>query len=141
MRLFQAGKRRASGYEESLYYDELCFPCRVAMWDAPPGAVVLDCGSVVLSGTDHRETGQVAQGVECLAVDEPGLRAVVVPGADGKRYLLIANFGDGTIDVQIPMPAGVHVVVDPVTREDGWMEGERLYLNVKSGAAHLFVLE
>ncbi|MDH7569278.1 MAG: hypothetical protein QHJ73_06800, partial [Armatimonadota bacterium] len=27
--LYQAGHRRASGYGESLYYDEVCFPCRV----------------------------------------------------------------------------------------------------------------
>ncbi|MEN6301781.1 MAG: hypothetical protein ABFD96_03610 [Armatimonadia bacterium] len=93
----QAGKRRASGYEDSLYYDEVCSPCEVGLWDVPPGTVVLDCANVVLSGTDSQETCAAADGVKRL--ETAGLlRAVQVPGADGAEYVLVANFGEEPVE-------------------------------------------
>ncbi len=89
----QAGKRRA-GYGESLYYDELCFPCRVGTHDVDGGTVVLDCGSAVLSGADREQTRELAEGgVARLECDGGLARAVEVAGADGEQYVLWADFG------------------------------------------------
>ncbi|MCE5240731.1 hypothetical protein LLH23_19900 [bacterium] len=135
--LHQAGQRRASGYGESLYYDELCAPCRVGLWDVPAGTVVLDCGNVVLSGADAQETADVAAGVQRLAASHDDLRAVLVPGADGKRYVLVANFGaeaaDGTVGI-----SEADAILDVVTREDGWTSGPELFVSLQAGGATLF---
>jgi hypothetical protein len=138
--LVQTGERRASGYEHSLYYDELCCPCRVGLSAANAGDVVLDCGNVVLSGADHRETEAVAEGVERVETGEGLLRAVIVPGADGKRYLFVANFGETGVDTELPLPEGTRVVVEVAKREDGWTSGEGLHVSLKAGAAVLFAL-
>ena len=92
--LFQAGQRRAAGYADSLYYDELCFTCRTGLWDESPGAVLLDCGSMVLSGASVDETRAAAGQVEAIGTGQELVRAVRVQGADGKTYVLVANFGD-----------------------------------------------
>lgn len=91
--LYQAGHRRASGYDASLYYDELCCPGRVGLWSEDPGTVVLDCASAVLSGADRVETAALlASGCRVLATDGT-VRAVAVRGADGRGYVLAANLG------------------------------------------------
>ena len=92
--LYQAGHRRASGYADSLYYDELCFPCHTGLWDEPPGAVLLDCGSVVLSQADRAQTQRTARECDAVETRQEMVRAVRVAGADGKRYVFAANFGD-----------------------------------------------
>ena len=103
--LFQAGRRRASGYGESLYYDEVCSPCRVGTHDVPGGTVVLDCGSAVLSGASAAETESLARaGARSLACDSPLVRAVEVAGADGRRYVLAANFGETPATVTLARP-------------------------------------
>jgi len=91
----QAGKRQASGYADSLYYDELCFPFESGVFDVNPGTVVLDCGSVVLSGADREETRELAEGgVARLECDRELERAVQVAGADAEQYVLSADFSD-----------------------------------------------
>lgn len=94
--IWQAGQRRASGYADSLYYDEICFPCRVGLWDAPPETVLLDCGSLVLSGADAAETAAVAATAAAVPTGHPDLRAVRVPLAGGGECLVVANFGEAT---------------------------------------------
>lgn len=136
--LYQAGRRRASGYEDSLYYDELCAPCRTGLWDEPAGAVVLDCGNVVLSGADAAETAAVAGGVERLEAGEGLLRVVMVPGADGKRYLFAANFGAAEEQVTLALPVDTAAVVNVVTRDDGWTGEGTLIISVQAGGAVLF---
>jgi hypothetical protein len=100
--VYQAGARRASGYGRSLYYDELCYPCRVGLWDVPPGTVVLDCGTAVLSAADRRETARTAAHAETLETGGETVRAVQVAGADGQWYLLAANFGPQTATFTVP---------------------------------------
>lgn len=93
--IFQAGERRASGYADSLYYDEICYPCRIGTHAVDAGAVVLDCGSVVLSKATAEETAEFAAGgVEQLECGNTGFRAVRISGANGDNYVLVANFGD-----------------------------------------------
>ncbi len=133
--LHQVGKRRASGYSDSLYYDEICFPCRTGLWDAAPGSVLLDCGSVVLSGSEATETAQVAQGVELLATDSDQVRAVMIPGADGKEYVLAVNFGDIPLYVEATLPKGTAAAVDLVNRHDWWRSGDAAGLHLPAGGA------
>ena len=122
--LHQAGARRASSYGDSLYYDELCFPCRVGTLDVNAGAVVLDCGSIVLSGADRGETKRLAEeGVARLECDREPARAVRVHGADGEAYALAVNFGDEMVvsvrlDVEATRAANV-ATGDPLAVRDG----------------------
>jgi hypothetical protein len=59
---------------------------------ADAGEVVLDCGWAVLSGADAARTAQAA--AEFTRLPAPGaVRLVEYRGADGRRYLLAANFG------------------------------------------------
>jgi len=135
--LYQAGQRRASGYGQSLFYDELCAPCRVGLWDVPAGEVVLDCGNVVLSGADARETAEVAAGVRRLETSGEHVRAVLVPGADGRRYAFVANFGPEAAEATVALGEG-NAVLEVVTREDGWTSGEELWVSLQAGEARLF---
>lgn len=99
--VFQAGRRRASGYGDSLYYEELCFPCRAEPHNVNPGAVVLDCASAVVSGVDAQYTADVSGGVRGIQCEERLGRACIVPGADGRDYLLVTSFGeDATVTLR-----------------------------------------
>jgi hypothetical protein len=135
MCLYQAGRRRASGYSGSLYYDEICFPCRTGLWDAPPHSLLLDCGSVVLSGADATETAQVAKQVGVLATDAEDVRAVVVPGADGREYIIAENFGEIDLYTEIILPAGTAAAVDLANRHDWWRAGDAAGLHLPAGSA------
>ncbi|MFO8079151.1 MAG: hypothetical protein R6V07_02490, partial [Armatimonadota bacterium] len=110
--LYQAGERRASGYADSLFYDELCFPCiapssaagsALPYLDFAPGEIILDCASVVLSGADAGETAEVAASVQRVDLGEDNLRGVRVPGADGASYAVVANFGEEPAEVALPI--------------------------------------
>ncbi len=123
MTLYQAGARRASEYADSLYYDELCFPCVVpALGDADlpylefaPDEVILDCAGAVLSGASAAETAAVAGKVEQIDAGSGALRAVMVPGADGAHYVLVANLGEETAAAVLSTNAEA---ADCVTGED-----------------------
>ncbi|MCD6361899.1 MAG: hypothetical protein J7M38_13665 [Armatimonadetes bacterium] len=115
--IYQAGRRRASGFGDSLYYDELCFPCHVGTRALDPG-VVLDCGSVVLSGADRRETAELAMGnVSGLACAPEACRAVRVRGADGADYALAANFSGQRTTVAVNFSLRFSRAEDLVTGE------------------------
>ncbi len=103
--LCQAGRRRASGYGDSLYYDELCCPCALGTIEANPGQVLLDCGNVILSGVNADETAQVATAAKRPACDHELVRAVCVPGADGHVWALVANFADEPANAGISLDA------------------------------------
>ncbi|MGI5817931.1 MAG: hypothetical protein ACOX9R_07505 [Armatimonadota bacterium] len=113
--LCQAGVRRASGYANSLYYDELCFPGiapAITSEDPPylefaPGQVILDSAGLVLSGASAAETAEVAAAIERIDLDEDALRAVIVPGADGARYAVIANFSEAPLAAEIRIDAQI----------------------------------
>lgn len=103
--LYQAGRRRASGYGDSLYYDELCFPCTVGTMDVSGGAIVLDCCSAVLSGADADETRAASVEARRIEADAELVRAVGIQGADGIAYMLVANFDDARAEVTLPCAA------------------------------------
>jgi len=49
--IYRPGKRR--GFGESIYYDEICFPCKVDFWDVYGGEVILDTGCMIFSSVDN----------------------------------------------------------------------------------------
>ncbi|MFO7947167.1 MAG: hypothetical protein R6V19_10150 [Armatimonadota bacterium] len=119
--LYQAGHRRASGYADSLFYDELCFPCiapETTDTDPPylefePGDVILDSMGVVLSGADGAETAKVAATVRTIDPDEDTLRAIIVPGADRAEYAVVTNFGETPVEADLSID--VEVATDCTT--------------------------
>jgi len=140
--LYQAGKRRASGYADSLYYDELCFPLAGGVLDADPGTVVLDCGSLVLSGADRQETREAARdGAAALACDQEPARAVRVRGADGEHYLLVTNFGEEAAEVAVPLPEPASRATDLCTGARVPVSDGRLAVPLKAGQAALVRLD
>ena len=137
--LYQAGVRRAAGHGDSLYYDELCFPCAMGTMALDPGAVVLDCASAVLSGADATETRRVAEtGARRLDCDRDDCRAVSVEGADGRGYLLVARFDmegaqeSATVQVQMPGATGA---VDISTGRDLSIADGALTIDLRPGDA------
>lgn len=135
--LFQAGRRRASGYGESLYYDEVCFPCRTGMWSVDHGSVILDCGSLVLSGVTAEETESAGQQAWVPACEDPLIRAVVVGGGDGHTYLLVVHFGDRETETAVELGERASAAVDLVSGTEVRLSAGRLALTLGSGEARL----
>ncbi len=135
--IYQAGERRASGFADSLYYDELCFPCLMGTRTLDPG-VVLDCGSVVLSGADRDETARLAMGnVSGLACAPDACRAVRVTGADGNAYALAANFGAERAPVSVNFSLAITAAENLVTGETPELTDGVLEVDLDPGAAIL----
>jgi len=95
----------------------------------------LDCGRVVLSGASVAQTAAVAENVRVMATDFDAARAVLVPGADGRQYLLTVNFGDTEQFVEIMLPEHTAAVVDLVNRRDWWRMGETAGMRLRPGEA------
>ena len=87
--------QRRGGKFRSLHVDEICFPCRVGLHDASPGAMLLDIGWAALSLVDAAQTARFAELAEPLALTRCHslLRGLRVRGLDGQWYALVANFG------------------------------------------------
>jgi hypothetical protein len=95
--------RRRGGAYQTLFVEEICWP----LIDGPKwfesGAVLLDCGWAVLASANAEETRGAAGSklTRRLEFDDPDLRGVSLPGADGKQYLVIANFGQAATEVRV----------------------------------------
>ncbi|TVR53218.1 MAG: hypothetical protein EA426_18055, partial [Spirochaetaceae bacterium] len=104
---------RRGGPYESLAVEELCSGVQLGPRRVTPGEVLLDLGAVITAGTDAHETS----GIEAarVAADDDAVRAVTVRGADGREYVVAANFGtaDATITVAggtVPVATGKAVM-------------------------------
>jgi len=137
----QAGRRRASGYGDSLYYDELCFPCREGALAVDPGTVVLDCGSAVLSGATAQETARVAQTCAALECAQASVRATFIEGADGTGYVLMANFGDEPVSASIELGRQVSAARNVGTGERVSVADATVALDLAADEAMLLALE
>lgn len=86
--------QRRGGKLNSLYVDELCYPCQLGVRPAEPGEVVLDAGWVVLSSASADETAHFAAEHRSAALDTgvAEVRAVRVKGRDNLTYVFVANF-------------------------------------------------
>ena len=95
--------RRRGGALETLYVEEVCFTHSLGPRWADAGEVVLDCGWAVLSSADAARTAQAAAGLRRLPAELPGLRLAACTAADGRSYLLAANFGPAACHLPAPL--------------------------------------
>lgn len=83
-------RERRGGKYASLYVDELCIGCELGTRSIDPSTVLLDVGWAVLSGADAECTRAFARRASVVQ-SEKMLRAVYVPGQDGKCYIVAMN--------------------------------------------------
>lgn len=96
-----------SGDIGMLYCDELCAPCYEGRVERDRGSVLLDNAFAVKAGTDHGQTDAwFRKGApEQIAFEgDKLLRGVVITGADGVRYALVANFDDSLARAAFTLP-------------------------------------
>ncbi len=96
------GKERAGGH---LHADEICCGYTEGVHAVAAGTVLFDLGAIILSGIDAQATGACYDADPPLFVASvsPDVRAVTLRGADGRRYHIVANFGD--TEATEPLPA------------------------------------
>lgn len=121
LQLFRPGRRQIgiNNWHEPdrygmLYADELCCPCSLGLRTADAGEVLLDIGAVVRAGERWEETAAAARSGSCSALDIRGVEAVrsmIIQGADGQHYLLLANFSDSEQTFKVPL-SGFERAVD-----------------------------
>jgi hypothetical protein len=82
---------------------------------------VLDCGWLVASAVDAAAAAGLSTSAQRL--DLPGdLRGVSIAGCDGRRYVVVANFGPQPVDI-----AGLRLGrLQGLTPLDGALQGQRV---------------
>jgi hypothetical protein len=91
--------------ERTLYADQLCGPCVTDIKSVAGGDVVMDTGYVLQAGHGHEHTARYANSDRHLTVlgsSSVHLRGIYVRGADGREYVLAANFGETAEAMPIP---------------------------------------
>jgi hypothetical protein len=87
--------QRRGGPYHSLHVDEICYGYQDgADIGVAPYSVILDIGFVIGSNINVQDTQQIAQKTVCKT--EGDLRVIQIMGADGRMYVVCANFGLGT---------------------------------------------
>ncbi len=129
-----------------MYADEICSPFWDSLRDVLPDTVLVDTGVAVLAGCGPQETRELAEGGECAAAAVEGaaeaVRAVLVKGADGLRYLLAANFGgDGACAVVHLSDPSAILLRDLATSVGVPLSGGGCTLVLPAGEARLYVVE
>jgi hypothetical protein len=148
--LYRPGKRQIgikhrhqSDTMGMLYADEICCTFYKGLKDVPPDTVVLDTGFVVQAGVDAKTTADFAAGGSCseLKADQagPGVRAMVANGADGRRYVLVANFGEQSSSAVFALPGASSAYVLATAQAVPLQEG-RLSVEIAAGEALLYVI-
>jgi len=89
-----AGRR--GGKFHSLATEEVCYPCELETRILMPGQTILDIGWVALSNINATQTKQIA--AVALSFSQDQVRALRVPGQDGKTYVVVFNFGQENFD-------------------------------------------
>ncbi len=87
------------GRYRSLRVEEICTSVRTGVWRPAPGGVLVDTACAILSNVDA--AGTPAFEYEALAFGEPLVRGVRVKGLDGQGYVVVANFGDSDVTVEV----------------------------------------
>ncbi|NLO73099.1 MAG: hypothetical protein GX100_03170, partial [candidate division WS1 bacterium] len=92
---------RRGGKYNSLYVEELCYPCRTELWAADPGETVLDVGWALVASATATEMRRFAAANAAPVPTSlpPDLRAVCVTGLDGHQYLLALNVGTSLVEM------------------------------------------
>jgi hypothetical protein len=103
----RAAQRRGGRYN-SLYVDEICLQVETGSIRRAPGETLVDVGFAVLSGADATQTAAFRGGP--LVLDQLTVRGVWAIGADGQRYVLLANWGKSPAQLSVERHA---IVVPP----------------------------
>ncbi len=105
----QIGLKQSLRFEEpegTLYADEICGPMALGLQSLEPNETILDTGFVLQAGMSHADTARYATDRSARKLEGLGtsglLRGIELLGTDGRRYLVLANFGDRTEVVSIP---------------------------------------
>ncbi len=110
---------RRGGRYETLYVEEICFPCQLGVTSLGPGQVILDAGWAVLSGVGQAGTARFAAVATPLARLGGDLRGVQVTGQDGAAYVVLANWGE-----------------DERAQTVDWLEDQESLTDLTTGARH-----
>jgi len=94
----RAAQRRGGRYH-SLFVDEICIQAEIGTRRRAPGETLIDAGFAVLSGADAAQTAAFEGGP--LNLGWPLVRGVWAIGADGQRYVLLVNWGDVPVKVNV----------------------------------------
>lgn len=126
-----------------LYADEICSPCCLQRQPCDPGTVLYDVGCVLQVGVTHQQTADYAGKAMCVHLDTttaPDVRAVLVHGTDGQRYLLVANMGKDAASPKMELPSG-NSVTDLVTAQTVMLEDNMFSQPVDGDTAQLYKLD
>lgn len=128
-----------------LYADEICSPYWDTMRAVPPDTVLVDTGFAVLAGAGPQETHKLAEEGGCAAVAVEGaaeaVRTVLVKGADGRRYLLTANFGEEEVCPAVRLSGQPAILLrDLAASSEIPVSGGSFTLALPAGEARLFVV-
>ncbi len=122
--LFRPGRRQIGLKDDKkeaggmLYADEICYPCCRTLHSVNANTVLFDIGFIVQAGATHEETADYVSTEKCIQLDTsscPDIRTMLVVGADGKSYLLMANLGQVPVTARVRLP-GVKKVFNLVTK-------------------------
>lgn len=106
---------RAGDKFRSLYVEEVCLPFEKRCRHVLPHTTLIDAGWVVQSGASPDETSAVSAEIHA-GVSHPWHREIAVPGADGQRYVIRAEFAE----VSFPGPVLQSPVRIAVRNSDGF---------------------
>lgn len=92
---FKVGQKFNLKVLRMLAVDEICYPYFSGVTLVEKGSVLLDIGVLLHTGSSE-ETRICSETGNCIALELPNpcVRAVVIRGYDGIKYLVIANFGN-----------------------------------------------
>jgi hypothetical protein len=136
--LSRSAQRRGGDYH-SLFVDELCWPgISTPRW-ADAGTVLLDVGWAVLSGADADATRTCAADGRTLALafGHASVRGAAVVGADGRTYVVVANFGPETVTLPAAALRGDDEPVTDLTAGQQIGAGGAAVLGIGSGRARV----
>jgi hypothetical protein len=97
--LVDRSPQRRGGRYRSLYVDEVCLRVESGLRRCTPGETLIDAGFAVLSGVGAAEMAAFKGGG--LDLGQPAVRGVWAAGADGQRYVLLANWGDAPVELSV----------------------------------------
>lgn len=133
----QIGIKRQERTEGMLYADEICCPYIEGQKYYNSGETIIDTGFIIQAGMNHTETRKTTTRHTMLNEDIPNdVRAAIITGADGERYLFVANFGDANADIKLNI--GETCEIEDLTCNKKLTCEKALVLNCEKDDARLF---
>ncbi|MFD0958362.1 hypothetical protein [Paenibacillus chungangensis] len=141
--IYRPGKRQIGlkhdREEGSLYADEICGICEIGLQSFDANQEIWDAGYILQSNRDGDYTGEYCRDAGKLVIPDfnhPDLRGVELLGADGQRYMVIANFGMEAVQVNIPDKTELQDLTDHSLIQSEASEG--ILLTVPAGEGRIY---